>query len=69
LTGVLQRHEDGEKWVTSFIQNPEKHFAEPYVKSMIDYFNLRMPNQNMSPEETKNIVEYLKWVEANANLF
>ena len=69
LTGVLQRHEDGEKWVASFILNPEKHFAEPYVKSMIDYFNLRMPNQNMSPEDAKNIVEYLKWVEENANLF
>ncbi|DAB40554.1 MAG TPA: cytochrome C [Sulfurovum sp. UBA12169] len=69
LTGVLQRHEDGAKWVASFILNPEKHFAEPYVKSMIDYFNLRMPNQNMSPEDAKNIVEYLKWVEENANLF
>lgn len=69
LTGVLQRHEDGEKWVASFIKNPEKHFAEPYVKSMIDYFNLRMPNQNMNDEEIKNIVEYLKWVEENANLF
>ena len=49
--------------------NPEKMYTEPYVKGMIDYFNLRMPNQHMSEKETKNIIEYLKWVDQNANLF
>jgi len=70
LTGVLQRHgENGEKWVKDFIMNPEKMYTEPYVKGMIDYFNLRMPNQHMDEAETKNIIEYLKWVDQNANLF
>ncbi len=69
LTGVLQRHENGEKWVSNFILNPEKMYKDPYVKSMIDYFNLKMPNQHMSKEETKDIIEYLKWVDENANLF
>jgi len=69
LTGVLQRHENGEKWVADFIKNPEKKFGEPYVKGMIDYFNLKMPNQHMGDEEIKNIIEYFKWVETNANLF
>ena len=69
LTGVLQRHENGEKWVADFIKNPEKKFGEPYVKGMIDDFNLKMPNQHMSDEEVKNIIEYFKWVETNANLF
>lgn len=69
LTGVLQRHENGEKWVYDFIMDPEQKFKEPYVESMINYFNLHMPNQNMSEEETKNIIEYLKWVDENANLF
>ncbi len=69
LTGVLQRHEDGEKWVTSFIMDPETHYNDPYVKGMIDYFNLKMPNQHMSEEETKNIIEYFKWIDENANLF
>jgi len=69
LTGVLQRHENAEKWVSDFILHPEKMYEEPYVKSMIDYFKLRMPNQNMSKEETKDIIEYLKWVDDNANLF
>jgi nitrous-oxide reductase len=69
LTGVLQRHENGEKWVADFIKAPEKMFKDPYVKGMIDYFNLKMPNQHMSDEEIKDIIEYFKWVEENANLF
>ncbi|MDY0052946.1 MAG: cytochrome c, partial [Aliarcobacter sp.] len=69
LTGVLQRHENGEKWVADFILDPEKMYEEPYVKSMIDYFNLKMPNQHMNEKETKDIIEYLKWIDENANLF
>ncbi len=69
LTGVLQRHENGEKWVKNFIMDPEKMYDDPYVKSMIDYFNLKMPNQHMSEKETENIIEYLKWIDENANLF
>jgi len=69
LTGVLQRHENGEKWVSDFILNPEHKFDDPYVKGMIDYFNLKMPNQHMSKEETKDIIEYFKWIDKNANLF
>jgi nitrous-oxide reductase len=69
LTGALQRHENGEKWVSNFVLNPEKMYKDPYVKSMIDYFNLKMPNQHMSKAEVKNIIQYLKWVDENANLF
>ncbi len=69
LTGVLQRHENGEKWVKEFIMHPEKMFDDPYVKSMIDYFNLKMPNQGMSEKETLDIIEYFKWIDENANLF
>ena len=69
LTGVLQRHENGEQWVKDFIMNPASKYKEPYVKGMIDYFNLRMPNQHMKEQEVKDIIEYLKWVDKNANLF
>jgi len=69
LTGVLSRHENGEKWVAEFIKNPKSKYEEDYVKSMINYFNLRMPNQGMSDEQIKDIIEYLKWVDKNANLF
>ena len=70
LTGVLERHgADSEKWVKKFILDPENMYHEPYVNSMIDYFKLKMPNQHMSKQEVDDIVEYLKWIDENANLF
>ncbi|RLA83474.1 MAG: cytochrome C, partial [Epsilonproteobacteria bacterium] len=69
LTGVLQRHENADKWVKDFIMDPHSKYKDPYVKGMIDYFNLKMPNQHMSEKETTDIIEYLKWVDENANLF
>ncbi len=69
LTGVLQRHENPEKWVKEFIMKPEGMYDTPYVKSMIDYFKLKMPNQHMSKKEVTDIIEYLKWIDDNANLF
>lgn len=67
LTGAVARK--GEKWVYEFTLNPESKFNEPYVKAIIEYFNLRMPNQHMSEQESKDIVEYLKWIDDNADLF
>ncbi len=69
LVGVLGRHENGEKWVKEFILNPESKYEDPYIKSMINYFNLRMPNQGMTEKQVDDIIEYLKWIEKNANLF
>ncbi|NPA66790.1 MAG: Sec-dependent nitrous-oxide reductase [Epsilonproteobacteria bacterium] len=69
LTGVLQRHENAEKWVKDFIMDPASKYDDPYVKGMIDYFNLKMPNQHMSEQEVEDIIEYFKWVDQNANLF
>lgn len=68
LTGVLLRHENGEKWVADFIKDPAKFYEDDYIKAMINYFNLRMPNQHMKDEEIKDIIEYLKWVDENAGL-
>ncbi len=69
LTGVLQRHPNGEKWVTDWILDPAKHYNEPYVKAMINYFNLRMPNQGMTKKQVKDMIQYFKWIDKNANLF
>jgi len=69
LTGVLERHENAEKWVRDFVLNPKSKYKDPYVTGMINYFNLRMPNQHMTKEEVNNIIEYFKWVDKNANLF
>ena len=67
LTGSLKRK--GEQWVYEFTMDPVSKFNEPYTKGMIHYFNLRMPNQHMTSEETKDIVEYMKWIDNNADLF
>lgn len=67
LTGSLKRK--GEQWVYEFTMDPESKFNDPYTKGMIHYFNLRMPNQHMTSEETKDIVEYMKWIDNNADLF
>ncbi|WP_278748126.1 Sec-dependent nitrous-oxide reductase [Parasutterella excrementihominis] len=67
LTGSLKRK--GEQWVYEFTMDPESKFNEPYTKGIIHYFNLRMPNQHMTSEETKDIVEYMKWIDNNADLF
>lgn len=67
LTGTLKRKD--EKWVYEFTMDPESKFNEPYTKGMIHYFNLRMPNQHMTSDETKDIIEYMKWIDNNANLF
>lgn len=69
LTGVLLRHENGAKWVKEFIMNPEKKYEDPYVKGMIDYFKLRMPNNNVNSKDADNIIEYLKWIDQNSHLF
>lgn len=67
LTGALKRR--GEQWAYEFTLDPESKFNEPYTKGMIHYFNLRMPNQHMTAEETKDIIEYMKWIDQNADLF
>ena len=70
LTGVLERHgKDSAKWVAEFIKDPSKKYDDAYVKGMINYFNLKMPNQHMSDEEIQDIIEYFKWIDENANLF
>jgi nitrous-oxide reductase len=67
LTGAIAR--TSEQWVYDFILKPETKFNEEYTQFMIRYFNLRMPNQNMKPDEVKDIVEYMKWIDKNADLF
>jgi hypothetical protein len=39
------------------------------MKKLIEFFNLKMPNQNMNDQEIKDIVEYFKWIDENADLF
>ena len=56
---------ENNSFITSFLIQLN---IDPYIDAMIKTFNLRMPNQNMKPEEVKNIIEYLKWIDENADL-
>jgi nitrous-oxide reductase len=69
LTGALQRHANGEEFLYNFIMNPEEYYDHPYINAMIQAFKLRMPNQGMTSQETKDIIEYMKWIDENAHLF
>jgi nitrous-oxide reductase len=67
LTGVIARK--GDKWFKEFTLNPESKYDDPYAKILIDYFKLRMPNQHVTEPEADDMVEYMKWIEKNADLF
>ena len=67
LTGALYR--TSEQWVFEFIKDPASKYNEEYVVDLINYFNLRMPNQHMTDQEIYDMIEYMKWIDENAELF
>ena len=69
LVGVLQRHQNGEKWVKEWILNPKKDYHTPYIEALYHYFKMHMPNQGMTGKQVDDIIQYLKWIDKNANLF
>lgn len=58
LEGVVTRR--GKDWVTNFIQAPEKYYEEAEVKALIQRFGIKMPNQGVTPDDARLIVEYLE---------
>lgn len=69
LIGVLKRHRNAEQWVAEYIKNPQSKFQELYMKKLIEFFHLKMPNQNMKDQEIKDVIKYFKWIDENADLF
>lgn len=72
LVGALSRHgnlKESTKWVRNFIMDPKSMYDDAYVKAMISFFKIRMPNNNVSKKDTNDIIEYMKWVDENAQLF
>ena len=69
LVGVLKRHQNGAVWVKNWILNPKHYYKTPYINALYHYFKLHMPNQGMTPKQAADIVQYLKWIDTNANLF
>ena len=55
---VDKRRDD--KWLKSWIMNPEKHYNEPDIEAMRQRYKLAMPNQNISDKDADKIIEFLK---------
>lgn len=58
LLMVDKRRDD--KWLKSWIMNPEEHMGENDIERMRQKYKLAMPNQNVSDEAADNIIKYLK---------
>jgi hypothetical protein len=55
---VDKRRDD--KWLRSWIMNPQKHMQEPDIAHMRQKYKLAMPNQNVSEEDVEKIILYMR---------
>jgi len=49
-----------EEWLTTWITNPEHHMKDADIEAMRQKYKLAMPDQNVSDEDVKKIITYLK---------
>ncbi len=59
LKGVTERRKPG--WIIAMITNPDSMLKyDPIAKQLLKKYGVPMTNQNVSKEEAKAILEYLK---------
>lgn len=57
--GVTQRHQ--LTWLMNFITNPEPMIdKDPKLQAQLEICLVRMPNQNLSDQEARDIVEFMR---------
>jgi hypothetical protein len=57
-TGVTQRRKP--EWIMNFITNPDPMLEkDPEVQAMLEICLVRMPNQNLSDGEARNVLEFM----------
>lgn len=57
--GVSGRHTP--EWVMNFITNPDEMLnKDPKAQAMLEICLVRMPNQNLSDEEARNVYEFMR---------
>ncbi len=57
--GVTTRHTP--YWIMNFITNPDPMIdKDPKVQAQLELCLVRMPNQNLTEEESRNIVEFMR---------
>lgn len=55
-----------KEWIIDFILHTKKHYDDPVVRSMINRFNLYMPDQGVESKDAELIYNYLKSLAADA---
>jgi cytochrome c551/c552 len=57
--GVTQRYTP--QWIMNFITNPDEMLnIDPKAQAQLEICLVRMPNQNLSDEEARNLLEYMR---------
>jgi len=57
--GVTSRHEPA--WILNFITNPDAMIdKDPAVQALLELCLVRMPNQNLTDEDARNILEFMR---------
>jgi len=57
--GITQRKQ--EAWIMNFITNPDPMIdKDPELQKQLEICLIRMPNQNLSEEEARNILEFMR---------
>lgn len=61
--GVTQRRTP--EWIMNFITNPDPMIdKDPEVQAMLELCLVRMPNQNLSDEDARQILEFMRKLDA-----
>jgi len=57
--GVTKRH--GPEWIMNFITNPDAMIdKDPAMQAQLEICLVRMPNQNLSDDEARNVLEFMR---------
>src|SRR5689334_13620670 len=57
--GVTQRHKP--EWIMNFVTNTDEMIdKDPKAQAMLELCMVRMPNQNLSDEEARNVYEFMR---------
>ena len=58
-SGVSQKHRP--EWIMNFITNPDPMIdQDPELQAQLELCLVRMPNQNLSDEDARSIVEFMR---------
>ncbi|MFI5156210.1 MAG: c-type cytochrome [Chitinophagales bacterium] len=58
-TGVTHRH--SAEWIMNFATNPDVMIdKDPKVQAMLEICLIRMPNQNLSDDDARNVYEFMR---------